>query len=639
MATLDSTGTNPTLPTTIGALLTEETTIDPLSPFPSFLELTFVDVARNSGRKALSASWGFLLTWLQGLLGGLDRRIERFLARSRALSRLQATNRADDGSASAMAQFHIALQNAVIRLKIRLYRKLRHFLGMIHQTMDALAPELQSLIMFAIDYHCVHHLAGSTACEMVYGLRRSKIVKSTLPTSVNEKLLSNNAEILGTAAAGNINNDKSSVATQQQYQYRLTELSSWSKTCSAFLAAFFPYWKEKCEQLYKTWEENGTHDDIESVNPSGSTVIGNYNGRIHGMRRQNENIDRNNRNGNDNRSNSRLINTIDKQKLKQTFLDLYPYLHMTHEGSIFLYQFAYLLGYTPYWSFSFHLLGVILRRMTMADVQHEQLQKHEQHQRQLALQVQKQSKLASSNRVNTVLTTQSVQTPNATTSLSKTNTSSNITGPNLLRGAILFSVSYTVLSGWYSHFQRQLRLRRRRWIAGAEHRAASTATNHRNEVSTPGRGRRTTTTTTTTSSEGGNGLDDDRLHVHLPIPPPPLPPSTSMLSSSSSENVPGKPISDSIKYRTMDNNIMKLDDWSCPICHEPCINPTASTSGYVFCYKCLVMHLRNEGEYCPITGMPCAESRVVRLFEPTASASSGNRKGTDANTRERGAAW
>ena len=48
---------NPTIPTTVGALLTEECTINPLSPLPSFLELLFVDVARDSGRQALSAAF------------------------------------------------------------------------------------------------------------------------------------------------------------------------------------------------------------------------------------------------------------------------------------------------------------------------------------------------------------------------------------------------------------------------------------------------------------------------------------------------------------------------------------------------------------------------------------------------------
>lgn len=53
----------------------------------------------------------------------------------------------------------------------------------------------------------------------------------------------------------------------------------------------------------------------------------------------------------------------------------------------------------------------------------------------------------------------------------------------------------------------------------------------------------------------------------------------------------------------------------CPICRSPRINPTASTSGYVFCLACLTTALRSS-PVCPITGKDCPESRIVRLFEP-----------------------
>jgi len=96
-----------------------------------------------------------------------------------------------------------------------------------------------------------------------------------------------------------------------------------------------------------------------------------------------------------------------------------------------------------------------------------------------------------------------------------------------------------------------------------------------------------------------NTLGDDARHpwsiaMKLPIPPPPLPPNL------------------------IDEIDSSVDKWSCPICKETRINPTAATSGYVYCYKCIVSHIRNVGEYCPLTGMPCPERRVVRLFEPTA---------------------
>lgn len=62
----------------------------------------------------------------------------------------------------------------------------------------------------------------------------------------------------------------------------------------------------------------------------------------------------------------------------------------------------------------------------------------------------------------------------------------------------------------------------------------------------------------------------------------------------------------------------------CPLCRQRRILPTASTSGFVFCFDCLLQHLRRGrgGAHatCPITGRPCPESRMVRLYEPAAAA-------------------
>merc|ERR1712071_482952 len=137
---------------------------------------------------------------------------------------------------------------------------------------------------------------------------------------------------------------------------------------------------------------------------------------------------------------------------------------------------------------------------------------------------------------------------NAISSVRNAPLQTKLTASHLLRGAVLFSVSYTLLSGWYSHFQRELRLRRRRWIAGNEEDGSASQTR---ENETDDRGA--------------------RERVKLPIPPPPMPPNL------------------------LDGNDRIIDKWSCPICKEPRINPTASTSGYVFCYKCLVLHLREKG--------------------------------------------
>lgn len=472
----NNTSHNATVPTSIGALLTEESTIDPLSHLPSFLELTFVDVARNSGRVALSAAWDLGILYLKGL----DERLAQLeLMLIHRLANLHA-RRYNDGVSKLNAIKRIVAA-AVAHVRLCYYTRLRRTCYVIAKGLQMLAPELQSLVMFAIDFHCIHYLAGSTGCEMVYGLKRSKVVK--------------------------MQSKKTSKHDAMQHEQRVLELSSADKTKSAALAALLPYWKERCDKLYKSLTEH-------PINQSSSIL---FNPNIH------------------------------IQKLKDIFIKIYPYVHLTHEGTIFLYQFAYMLEYTPYWSFSLHSLGVILRRITVADVQ-----QRSDPQKQ-SLQSQSASKLSFSH-------SQRAQRDAGRVGALHKNTT-KFTLPKLIRGALLFSASYTLVSGWYRYFRRQLSLRRHRWIAG-ENGAAQL----------------------------GDG--ENTQHIKHPIPPPPLP---------------------SIKLNTSGVQ----NEWACPLCHEARINPAASTSGYVFCYKCLMLKLRRDGEHCPLTGMPCKERQVVRLYETT----------------------
>ncbi len=69
------------------------------------------------------------------------------------------------------------------------------------------------------------------------------------------------------------------------------------------------------------------------------------------------------------------------------------------------------------------------------------------------------------------------------------------------------------------------------------------------------------------------------------------------------------------KYLPEINNISNGPPKDCPLCQSPRINPTASSSGYVFCLTCLTTALRGS-PVCPITGKECPDSSVVRLFEP-----------------------
>ena len=56
-----------------------------------------------------------------------------------------------------------------------------------------------------------------------------------------------------------------------------------------------------------------------------------------------------------------------------------------------------------------------------------------------------------------------------------------------------------------------------------------------------------------------------------------------------------------------------LDASLCSLCGHPRTNSCASNSGYVFCYMCILPYIR-EHHSCPVSGLYCQESAVVRLF-------------------------
>lgn len=55
-------------------------------------------------------------------------------------------------------------------------------------------------------------------------------------------------------------------------------------------------------------------------------------------------------------------------RLRRAFVAMYPLLHASYEGSYFVYQWAYLLGRTKYYSPLLHLAGQALRRVTREDL-------------------------------------------------------------------------------------------------------------------------------------------------------------------------------------------------------------------------------------------------------------------------------
>ncbi|CAM9704058.1 unnamed protein product [Choristocarpus tenellus] len=57
------------------------------------------------------------------------------------------------------------------------------------------------------------------------------------------------------------------------------------------------------------------------------------------------------------------------------------------------------------------------------------------------------------------------------------------------------------------------------------------------------------------------------------------------------------------------------DPGACPVCRGSRVNASlCKASGFVFCYGCIAGHIRERGE-CPVTGLPCGPSSVVKLFD------------------------
>jgi peroxin-12 len=220
------------------------------------------------------------------------------------------------------------------------------------------------------------------------------------------------------------------------------------------------------------------------------------------------------------------------EKIRSLFVLVYPYLHMTHEGTIVFYQWSYLVGRSVFYSPSLHALGMIIRRVTMADIQTQN---------------------------NTKSLVQSSK------ELSKPKIEDAMKAARKLAG---YGLVAAVMIGWASNIRTELHRRRQQWINES---VSSQINNRAPNISLP--------------VNSGAGI----------AVPPPQPPKVMLSANTPIQSLP-------------------LNKALCPLCRQTRVNPVASTSGYVFCYRCLVLYVRDHGT-CPLTGLPCPESKLVRVYE------------------------
>jgi len=92
----------------------------------------------------------------------------------------------------------------------------------------------------------------------------------------------------------------------------------------------------------------------------------------------------------------------------------------------------------------------------------------------------------------------------------------------------------------------------------------------------------------------------------VPPPPPEKPPYQAILHSVRTKS---NDLGDGKRMRLV---LLPQDPTICALCHRTRRNPAMSSSGYVFCYPCLVLHVRECG-HCPVTGQDMGVEQIRRI--------------------------
>lgn len=392
-------------------LTLEESTIDPKSPLPSFLEVILLENASESGCKLL-----------QSTIDAIAVKATQYYLQG---------GRTDGNTARGM---------------IWKIRSITAFI--ISRLCTTYKFELQLILTYFIEKTSLNAALNNGAFyESLFGLKRSRI---------------------------------------HEGKYVQTMKKS-DKIKAALLLAMIPYINQRIAAVYEIQRER--------YRPNGGRQ---QNGRI-------------------------------MDKIKDLFVCSFPFIHMATEGINIGYNFAYLIGKSIYFNPYLHVLGQVVRRGTVSDMEEK-----------------------------------SITTAEKPTNL-KSLPSMNFTAFKKSAGAALL---VALCVGWMGQLRQELR-RRRRMLLERENNDISNGTSR--------------------NSTNGINRNDGEFKAF----PPPLPP----------------------VLKNSDN----IDPSLCPLCKQTRVNPVASTSGIVYCFKCIAIYIRENGEKCPVTGMHCKESQLIRIYESSSS--------------------
>lgn len=511
---------NPTQPTSVGALLAEEYTINPLSTLPSFVETCLIQSASQSTHTtAIETSLRTLVQYLRN----------RILLSYDDNNNSEEEEEDEEGdSQSAEATNNAQQRRAFSRL--RLLKKLRSsFLRWVRrqvvlpsaQFLEHYQLEIQWLVVvYLLERRCLYSNSSSTLSESLYGMKRVKLEQGASSSSPG----SNKQE----------ENLSSSTGQQQQGRRRkLSDLSSADKTRAALMEALVPYLQARMDRYYKKC--------CTATSTTNSSTT----------------------------SSSSLIS-------RKVMLRIYPWLCTCLHATNMLCQWRYLLGKSVFYNFKTLLLQHVVRRVTQSDLN-----------------------VVDDSQGNTSTNNKKKEEEGGTKDAVAGEASS---ASSLATRSIAYCISASIVVSWLAQIRRD-------WITA---RQDAIILQRQQQLQQEGAASTSTTTSTAAQSFTSTGTL---------IPPPPPPPVVRLICDQNSNVWNDGSVSGGGLIGGGSGGGGSSSSSSrggCPLCHKvPRLHPTTTipSSGYVFCLTCILPYVQSHGK-CPVTGNPCKESDLIRLFEP-----------------------